>query len=216
MGFWSGIGKGFKVAGEGIGTLGLAGIKGTGKVGMGVSGKIGSSLISEFGSRPGMVVGAALTGAVAGFGIADQDGQADPGIASLKGAALGLGVSALGGASAMTGLGIAAAGAVTMGANAFGTVGRGMIKAPKGPVGLGNLSDFELNKTTAIPLILGATAIKGISDGIKTFEKSRMGLNDGTMRRATPEMPRADQVAPSYANNAGATGDLVFSMFKNR
>lgn len=214
------IGNGFKKAGMGLltgsGKAVMGATETVGHVGMGVSYGAGKSLMNQFEKHPGMVVGAALTGMAAGGIIADQDGQADPGRSALKGAALGLGAAALGGAGAVTGLGVATAGAAVMGMNAFGTVGRGLIKAPKGPIGLDNLGDFKLNKPTAIPLILGASAIKGISEGVKSFEKSRMGTNDGMMRKATPMIPTVPQNSPSYANNAGATGDLVFAMHKNR
>lgn len=205
MGVLSGIGKAVIGATETVG-----------HIGMGVSSGVGKSLMSEFGKRPVMVVGAALTGLAAGGILADQDGQADPGRTALKGAAFGLGAAAFGGASAVTGLGVATAGAAVMGMNAFGTVGRGLIKAPKGPIGLDNLGEFKLNKPTAIPLILGASAVKGISEGVKAFEKSRMGTNDGMMRKASPIVPTIQQNSPSYASNAGATGDLVFAMHKNR
>jgi hypothetical protein len=42
-----------------------------------------------------------------------------------------------------------------------------------------------------------------------------MGKHDGQMRKATPVIPQVDR-SPSYANNGGATGDLVFSMYNNR
>lgn len=95
-------------------------------------------------------------------------------------------------------------------------------------IGLGNLNDFKLNKGVAVPMIMGAAAIKGIAGGVKAFEKSRMGMNDGRMRSATPDLPTPDQTmitSPGnptynsnsyYANNAGATGDLVFALHKNR
>lgn len=86
-------------------------------------------------------------------------------------------------------------------------------------IGLGNLGDFKLNKGFAVPAIVGASIIKGVGEGVQTFEKSRMGMNDGMMRSATPQLPNPLQAAPSnpsYANNAGATGDLVFAMHRNR
>lgn len=84
-------------------------------------------------------------------------------------------------------------------------------------IGLTNISDLKLSNL-AVPMLVGSSIIKGIGDGIKTFEKSRMGTNDGMLRRATPTIPIQQQSSGggSYSNNAGATGDLVFSMFNNR
>ena len=42
-----------------------------------------------------------------------------------------------------------------------------------------------------------------------------MGTNDGTFVGPAPNLPTTNN-SPSYANNAGATGDLVFSLFNNR
>jgi hypothetical protein len=44
-----------------------------------------------------------------------------------------------------------------------------------------------------------------------------MGMNDGRMRSATPDIPMPQVTnSASYANNAGATGDLVFALHNNR
>ena len=44
-----------------------------------------------------------------------------------------------------------------------------------------------------------------------------MGTNDGMMRTSTPTIPQTSSSGtPSYANNGGATGDLVFSLYNNR
>lgn len=213
MGFMSGLGS---LAKE-VGKVGVGSVGAVGNIGMGISKRAGKSLMSNFNNRGAAVVGTILAGATAGAVLADQDGQVDPRKAAGRGAAWGAGLAAVGGAGLGAGAAVGVAGAAMIGVNALGTVGRGLIKAPKGPVGLGNLGDFKLNKATAIPLILGASAIKGIADGVSAFEKSRMGTNDGMMRNATPIVPIQQQSSGgSYSNNAGATGDLVFSMFANR
>jgi hypothetical protein len=223
MGFMSGLGS----IAKGIGKVGLGSAHVAGDIGMDISKGVGKSLINQFNTRGAAVVGTVLAGATAGAILADQDGQVDPRKAAFKGGAWGAGLAAFGGSTLGSTLGIGAglgstlglgaAGAAMIGVNALGTVGRGMIKTPKGPVGLGDLGEFKLNKATAIPLILGASAFKGIADGVSAFEKSRMGTNDGMMRNATPIVPVQQQSSGgSYSNNAGATGDLVFSMFANR
>lgn len=58
--------------------------------------------------------------------------------------------------------------------------------------------------------IIGAgAAVKGIRSGYEALENNRMGQMDPYVHRATPRLP-------SYANNAGASGDLVFAMNANR
>ena len=214
MGIFSYLGK---QALKGTGKLAMGTAELTGKAAMGVSEGIGKSLLGNAAKHPGLVGGAVLTSGLTAGVLADQDGQVDPGRAALKGAGAGLLLSAAGGAGIASGFGVAALGAGVMGVGALGTIGRSMIKAPKGPVGIGDLGEFELNKKFAVPLILGATAIKGMSKGVEAFEKSRMGTNDGMMRKATPMMPMIQQSSGgSYSNNAGATGDLVFAMHKNR
>jgi hypothetical protein len=87
-------------------------------------------------------------------------------------------------------------------------------------VGLGNLNDFKLRKGFAVPMIVGSSLVKGIAGGVRAFEKSRMGVNDGMIRTATPTIPvmqtTSNNSRSSYSNNAGATGDLVFALHKNR
>jgi hypothetical protein len=54
----------------------------------------------------------------------------------------------------------------------------------------------------------GALAI-GMTGAFKEVMKRNMGQMDGQVRRATPRVP-------AYADNAGATGDLVFALNRNR
>ena len=62
-----------------------------------------------------------------------------------------------------------------------------------------------INGTT---LIAGAMALEGITNAWNTLETAKMGQMTG-VQTMTPRLP-------SYANNAGATGDLVFALNKNR
>ena len=55
----------------------------------------------------------------------------------------------------------------------------------------------------------GASVVNGVRGAWDDFNRNRMGTHDGQVRRATPR-------TPSYSNNAGATGDLVFAMNANR
>lgn len=58
--------------------------------------------------------------------------------------------------------------------------------------------------------VLGGTALYGgIKGALETSDRIRMGTPAQEVTRATPRMP-------SYANNAGATGDLVFALNANR
>ena len=58
--------------------------------------------------------------------------------------------------------------------------------------------------------IIGAgAAVQGVRGAYDALEQSRMGEMDPYVARATPRLP-------SYANNAGASGDLVFALNANR
>ena len=76
---------------------------------------------------------------------------------------------------------------------------------------LKNESNLLGHKTTALGtgLIMGSAFIKGTQEAFQDFNRNRMGTSDGQITRATPR-------TPSYADNAGATGDLVFAMNRNR
>lgn len=201
-------------AGKNIGKAGLKvgeGVtKGLGKATIGISKGIGNSMMKTFSHNPVVALGAVAAGAAIGGILGDMDQNSDPKQTMRTGALIGLGASIIpGGAAALTGLGVAGVGAGVIGANAVGAVGKSMIeKTAEG--------GYKLS-ATASPILIGAMAVQGISQGIKTFEKSRMGTNDGQMVGPAPSLPTIqNNRTPSYANNAGATGDLVFSMFNNR
>lgn len=200
------------------GTLGEGAIKGTEA--------IGKSVISHSLSMPEKVILGAGTGAAIGGMLADQDGQVNPGRAAVKGGAVALGISAIpGGAAAMSTIGLSTLGAAMTGVKGVSLFGNAMLKAPSRDVkvNFGNVGDYKLSKL-AIPVLMGSALLSGISGGLKTFEKSRMGTNDGQFRSATPNYQNIQNdtygvtgnqqnAIPSFAANAGATGDLVFAMY---
>lgn len=133
-----------------------------------------------------------------------------------------VGKSALGGAS-KTASGISKLGA-TLASGVVGSVGVGvstaksMITVPK-KLTMSNVFDTRFN-AKALPL-LGLSVVVGGALGVgKSFEDNRKGVSDGMMRTATPMLPQLGQDQMNgrndYANNAGATGDIVFAMRNNR
>ena len=216
MGVLKSIGKGaFGVAkGAAIGTARIGGDI-AGAIGKGTT-AYGSKILGNALSSP-LKTAAAIGGAAAiGYGLADLDGRSDGGRVAGKAA---LGVAA---ASAIPGVSTVAAGAAIAGVGAVGSVGglamglgSKMIKTPSQPVNFSNLNEVGFTKLGK-GLVLGSGLYEGASRAIAKFESIRMGTNDGMMRTHTPTIPQRQSNSPSYANNGGATGDLVFSMYNNR
>ena len=74
----------------------------------------------------------------------------------------------------------------------------------KGPTVFGNrLSGF------GAAMILGSGLVNSTIEGFDEVQRNHMGRQSEGIYRATP-------VTPSYANNGGATGDLVFALNQNR
>ena len=216
MGVLKSIGKGaFGVAkGAAIGTARIGGDI-AGAIGKGTT-AYGSKILGNALSSP-LKTAAAIGGAAAiGYGLADLDGRSDGGRVAGK-AALGVaaasaipGVSTVAAGAAMAGVGVASSvGGLVMG------LGNKMIKAPNQPINFSNLNEVGFTKLGK-GLIVGAGLYEGASKAIGKFENIRMGTNDGMMRTHTPTIPQRQSNLPSYANNGGATGDLVFSMYNNR
>lgn len=216
MGVLKSIGKGaFGVAkGAAVGTARIGGDI-AGAIGKGTT-AYGSKILGNALSSP-LKTAAAIGGAAAiGYGLADLDGRSDGGKVAGKAA---LGVAA---ASAIPGVSTVAAGAAIAGVGAVGSVGglamglgSKMIKAPSQTVNFSNLNEVGFTKLGK-GLVLGSGLYEGASRAIGKFESIRMGTNDGMMRTHTPIIPQGQNNSPSYANNGGATGDLVFSMYNNR
>ena len=83
-----------------------------------------------------------------------------------------------------------------------------------------SLIGWKATKKGKLALAAGALAI-GAGTATKDYTESRVGRNDGRLYRPTPTMTSpyelANQMAysqggQSFANNAGATGDLVFAL----
>ena len=78
----------------------------------------------------------------------------------------------------------------------------------------------KINKKGLALVAVGATAMQGARD-TKEYIDSRQGMNDGQLYSSTPRMGTPYQLSEqmaysqhgrSFADNAGATGDLVFAL----
>lgn len=69
-------------------------------------------------------------------------------------------------------------------------------------------SGFKLTGLGAT-VIAGGAIVGAVKRGVDTSNTIRQGQRDGMVHTATPR-------TPSYANNAGATGDLAFALHANR
>jgi hypothetical protein len=58
-------------------------------------------------------------------------------------------------------------------------------------------------------VLAAATVIEGATGAFKEINRIHMGTSDGQVTRATPRIP-------AYQMNAGATGDLVFALNRNK
>lgn len=220
---WNGI--------KGIGKAGIGLSKGIGYTAMGLGAAVGYGPVKAAMSGPAKFAAALGVGAIGGAIIADATGE-DPGKGAKAMGLTALGVASVGalastatfgkigataGSELINTVGSAAAGAVTGGLGVASQLGKKMVKMPEGKVGLSNLHEIKLSKFGTAVMGIGLLA-SGLGGAYKTFEQSRMGVNDGMMRTATPIIPlqQENSNSSSYANNAGATGDLVFSMYNNR
>ena len=79
---------------------------------------------------------------------------------------------------------------------------------------------WRFTKRGKLALTAGALAVGSVG-ATKDYTESRIGRNDGQLYRPTPTMSNAydlssqmahSSIGQSYANNAGATGDLVFAL----
>lgn len=175
----------------------------------------GKRVLNQALSNPVGLAAFAGGAATVGYGLANADGRSD-GMAVAGKAAVGAtaasaipGLTAIGTAGAA---GIASVGTGVLGATA--ALGRSAIKMPTEPLSFSNMGDLKFSGL-GVGMLVGSSAIEGTKRAVKKFEQIRMGKHDGQMRTATPVIPQVDRT-PSYANNGGATGDLVFSMYNNR
>ena len=88
-----------------------------------------------------------------------------------------------------------------------------------------SLIGWKLTGTGKTALFAGAFAVNAVGASKDYLTEGRTGRNDGQLYRLTPQMVNpyeiSQQMASSpsignaYANNAGATGDLVFALDNN-
>lgn len=211
MGFLSGLGK------AGVKTAKVAGkvASGTADVaGKGIAG-YGSRIIGNAMKSPLKTAAAIGAAGAAGYMIADADKNPNPGGVA-KTAMLGTAaITAIPGAAAVgagIGMGIVG-GAASIGGLALG-LGQASVKMPEEPLSFSNMSELKFTPLGK-GLVLGAGLYEGLGKAANKFVQGRMGTHDGMMRTATPVIPKNTN-APSYSNNGGATGDLVFAMYNNR
>lgn len=207
----------FKMIGKAGIVLGKGSIKGAalGAEGLGKGiGKIGEGVLSHALSNP--LGTAAFVGgsALVGYQLADIENK-NRGRTAGKAAMGAIAASAIPG---MTAIGsTAAAGLAGAGMMATGGVynlGKAMIKTPKEVTSFSDMGQLKLSKT-GVALLSAGAAFEGISNAARKWESIRMGKNDGMVQTQTPTLPQVDDI-PSYSNNGGATGDLVFAMYNNR
>lgn len=207
-----------KATAKGAYHLGVGTAKAAGNVSMGIGKAVGAGgqrVIDNAFSNP-IKLAAHVGGAAAiGYSLADADGRSDGAYVAGKAA---LGATALSAIPGMASAGtVVAAGAASIGTGVLGgaaAIGRASIKVPKEPLSFSNMGDLKFS-AVGVGMLVGGSAIEGTRKAVRKFEQIRMGKHDGQMRTATPVIPQPERT-PSYSNNGGATGDLVFSMYNNR
>lgn len=171
-------------------------------------------------ARAGAIGGAAVGAAagIVGGAIAMNPVKT---ASAIGGAALGMtelaGAGIIGGAE-VAGAGIIGAAKIAApvamyGAQKYASIGAGAVKGIdkfllKDDLKESNLLGKKLN-LAGKGVVVGSALMSGAMEAFNDFNSNRMGQRDGQITRATPR-------TPSYANNAGATGDLVFAMNRNR
>lgn len=218
-----GIGKNFNQGLEvGVGrTFGqgsMAGVVGSALVGTvgGAAYGIGQGLNNahRFKSEGDQIAGVATMGAI-GAGIGVGVGAAAPHALGLAAGAIGSAGTAMAGAAPAIGSAALAAspfvaGAATMMAANVGegvwNVGKKLVDWDETAEGLNKVKLSGLGKT-----VMGAGALfEGAKKGLNTYMDARIGTVMGT-QTLTDRIPNY-----SPRDNAGADGDLVFAMHKNR
>lgn len=82
-----------------------------------------------------------------------------------------------------------------------------------------NLIGYKMSGLGTTVALTGALVLGG-KEGIQEFNQNRVGYNDGSLYSHSPRMMINGQsfqsMGNSYANNAGATGDLGFALHNQR
>ena len=211
MGFLSGLGKAGLATGKFAGKIAD---KGADKLGRKIVG-YGDNIISNAVKNPLKTAAAVGAAGAAGYVIADADKNPNP--SGVAGSAM-LGAAAMtaipGAATVGAGIGMGiVGGAASIGGLALG-LGRASVQAPEQALSFSNMNELKFTPLGK-GLVLGAGLYEGMGKAANKFVQGRMGTHDGMMRKATPVIPQ-NTSSPSYSNNGGATGDLVFAMYNNR
>lgn len=174
----------------------------------------GSSLGAVGGGIAGTVAGAMIVNprlvGKAGLAAIGGVGAAAIGTAEVVGAGAIAAAPYVGKAAAVAGSAVGAVGISA--ATKYGSYGAGFAKSLVKPIAEGStragLFGHQLSGF-GISMIAGAGLVSGTKEAFDSFNRNRMGQMDRNIYRAAPQ-------TPSYANNGGATGDLVFAMNANR
>ena len=208
-----GLGKKIMNAGLSAGSATLAGAgklsEAVGKASVGA----GESIIRRAMANPYNTALAVGGAAAVGSMLADADNSPNPSATAFKYGTVAAAATVIPGAtSAMGAMSAGVAGAGVLGARGIASIGEKMIKVPGEAVTFSNMKDLKFTKLGK-GMMVGGALIEGSRKAAAQFHRSRMGQHDGMVHKLTPDMPQND---PSYANNGGATGDLVFSLYNNR
>lgn len=165
---------------------------------------LGAAALPLAGAAGGLAYNAGkslLTSTLSDGSMLRSAAKATPSVA----AGIGKGVAGLINGTNTSGLLGTAMSPVRRAANTVGKIANNMVKVSEGAE---SISDLSLTGT-GMMLFAGSEILDGVKRAGKKFEESRMGRSDGQITRATPRVS-------SYLDDAGATGDLVFAMNKNR
>lgn len=170
--------------------------------------------------KAGKSIGSAGYGMAAGLGKAIESGAVTGGKAVIGAGTVGVKTAKfIGKSGGALGMGVdKSMGGVLGGGVSFNSTLHGMGRAIKGfsekmvkETATGN--GIKLSGMGKAAVLTGAL-YGGTRDEVVNSQERQMGMNTG-VTRATPTMMPMQQ-APHSMNHAGATGDLVFAMHKNR
>lgn len=198
------------------------------KIGLAAFGATGAGIGAMYGSisNSGSTAQGAALGAVAGASVVPAIGAAFYGGYQVANNVEKIGQAAFGAVKGVGKAGSAFAESLTSTnrfVNPLGSVANGIAKASNKLVkyapakeawnvekGILERKEGSLKLSNWGKTFVGVSAIAtGASNALNTFEQSRMGTQDDYVTTSTP-------ITPSYKDNAGASGDLVFALNANR